>query len=202
MLKGAVLVVALMFAGAGCASAPRAPAEAAERAAGEAADASPATANLFRKLRSSDAKEVHEALLLVRQGQFQDRQPRPVVLSEVISALDRLLDDPKHGEAGTRRLACEVLGRSKSEEAIPVLLRALRDPFEQTEFLPPPPGVGGAHVEWYAVWRDADDALRQITGADPIREPRQRFPVQGQREAVRKAWLRWWAAHSGQSEQR
>lgn len=202
MLKGAVLVVALMLAGAGCASAPRAPAEAAELPAAEAADASPAFADVCRRLRSPDSKEVHKALLAVRQGQFQDRQPPAQVLSQVISALDRLLADPKYEEGGTRRLACEVLGRSKSKEAIPVLLRALRDPYEKTELLPPPDAGGAAHVEWYAVWRDADDALRQVTGAEPVRRPEGRGPRPGLQEAVREAWLRWWAAHGGQSEPR
>ena len=51
-------------------------------------------------------------------------------------------------------------------------------------------GPGGP--EWYAGWRSADHALRQITHATPIDEPKQRSPIKGQREKVRDAWRKWY----------
>jgi hypothetical protein len=139
----------------------------------------------------------HEKLLAILSGQFKRKQPSPEVISEVIHTLDVLLSDRDDTQAGTRRLACDVLGRSKSREAIPVLLKALEDPYEWVDFRSMGPDRP-AHMEWFAVWRDADEGLRQITGANPIPEPRQRSPIPGQRESVREAWLKWWSDNSGQ----
>lgn len=133
----------------------------------------------------------HEKLLAVRRDQFKEKQPSPQVISDVISTLDQLLRNKKDSQAGTRSLACGVLRLSKSRRAIPVLLKALEDPYEKVEFSRLK-GESGAHVEWYAVWRDADDALREITGANPISQPGQRFPIKGQRESVLAAWAQWW----------
>ena len=133
---------------------------------------------------------LHQWLLAIRTDQFRDKHPSPQVISEVIAALKRLLSEKKDSQAITRRLACDVLGRSASKKAVPVLLKALEDPHEKV-VLTDVPGVGGAHMEWFAVWRDADNALRQITRASPIGKPGQREPIKGQREKIREAWLEW-----------
>jgi hypothetical protein len=69
---------------------------------------------LPKMLKSPDTKLVHEALVIIRDDQFRDRQPSDTLRSQVIATLERLLKDPKDSEAVTRRIACEVLGRAKS----------------------------------------------------------------------------------------
>jgi hypothetical protein len=131
------------------------------------------------------------------RGQLQP----PEVLPYAIAALERLLAKPKDEEGGTRRLACELLGEYPDPKAIPVLLKALDDPYLHMT-LDHVPGVGGAHVEWSAVWRDADRALRRITKANPVPEARQREPIPGQQKAFCQAWQRWWRKHRSQYESR
>jgi len=146
---------------------------------------------LPKMLRSSDAKLVHEALLIIRDDCIHNLRPSDELLSEVVDALRRLLHDRKREEAGTRRLACEIFWRARWKKAVPVLLEALDDPYEKTYFMSMGEGHA-AHMEWYAVWKSADHALRELTGASPIGAPRQRAPIPGQREKVRKAWLQWY----------
>lgn len=153
----------------------------------------PAGCSEARKPHGAESREklTREALHTIHRDQRRHKQPSASLIADMIFTLDELLRDPKDDEAGTRRLACDILGWSKSRKAIPVLLKALEDPYVKVEFT----GMGSqgaAHMEWYAVWRDADEALREITGANPIPQPRQRSPIDGQRESVRKAWAEWW----------
>jgi hypothetical protein len=143
----------------------------------------------------------HDDLLSIRAQLCENNQVSPQAISNVIFTLDELLRDRKDGQAGTRCLACEILARSKSSKAIPILLTALEDPYLKVEFI----GMGPerpAELVWCAVWRAADDALREITGADPISQPQQRSPIDGQRESVRKAWVKWWRNNAEQAHKR
>ncbi|KPJ51945.1 MAG: hypothetical protein AMS16_07095 [Planctomycetes bacterium DG_58] len=135
-------------------------------------------------LKLSDMNVVHEALLLAR-----DHFDAPEVVPHIIAVLDGLLKSPKDKEGGTRRLACEVLGAYRDAAAIPVLLRALKDTHVHIDFSPVEPGHA-LHMEWHAVWRDADQALRDITGANPIEPARSRNPVPA--APYQKAWQAWW----------
>ena len=88
---------------------------------------------LPKMLRSTDTKLVHEALLIIRADAWHGPRPKSEMLSEVTTALRRLLGDRKRREASTRRLAGEVFLHAPWEEAVPVLLEALSDPFEETD---------------------------------------------------------------------
>ena len=142
---------------------------------------------LPKLLASRDTKVIHEALLIAR-----DRVGAPEIVPAVIAVLDNLLADPKDAEWVTRGLACEVLGKYRDPRAIPVLLRALQDPYLDY-VLPLAPDVPG--MEWFAVWRDADSALRSITGANPTEEPCWNEPVEAESDTLRKAWQAWWDAN-------
>jgi hypothetical protein len=165
-------------------------------------------------LRSTDRNVVHEALVLAR-----DVVSAPEVTAEVtaegtaevgpelaaevapgvMAVLEKLLAEPVDEEAGTRRLACDVLGKLRDARAVPVLLKALEDPYYHSELLSVGEGRA-AERTWYAVWRDADRALRAITGASPIDQPRMREPqVPEVPDALRDAWQAWWKAHQGES---
>jgi len=135
-------------------------------------------------LKSSDNNVVHEALLMAR-----DEFSVPEVVPDVIRALEELLTTPADPEAGTRMVACDVLGKARNPKAIAVLLQALEDPYLQI-VRTPVPGDHGVEMSWNAVWRDADAALRRITGANPVEPPGGRNP--GDRDKTRKAWLAWW----------
>jgi len=154
---------------------------------------------LPKMLQSSDMKLVHEALVIIRSDLFLHRQPSDTLQATVIATLERLLKDRKDSEAGTRCVACQVLGRCKSRKALPVLLQALADPYIDWDFFASDPGTA-AEVSWYAVWRDADAALREITEANPISQPGGRGPASGQHEAIRKAWEKWYKENSEPSE--
>lgn len=54
---------------------------------------------------------------------------------------------------------------------------------------------------WFAVWRDADHALREITGASPIDEPQNGEPVKGEQEKIRNTWLEWYKAQPEKTRQ-
>jgi hypothetical protein len=164
----------------------------------EKADAQRLRAVLPKMVLSSDTALVHQALLIVRDDLFQNRSATDEVLSNVVTALKRLLKERRDEDGASCRLACQVLGRSKYSKATTVLIEALEDPYLHTDFTPVP-GVGGAHMEWSAVWRDADHALREITEASPVDEPRQRDPIDGQREKVRDAWLKWFKTNAEQA---
>ena len=153
---------------------------------------------LPKMLQSSDMKLVHEALLIVRSDLFRNRQPSDTLQAAVIATLQRLLKDPRDSEAGTRCVACQVLGRCKSRKALPVLLEALADRYIRWDLSAPEPGAA-AEMNWHAVWRDADAALRAITGANPIGQPGGRGPASGQHEATRKAWEGWYRKNSDPS---
>jgi len=115
------------------------------------------------------------------------------ILQSKMKQLDRLLANPKDSEGTKRRFLCRDVGISRDRRAIPLLLKALRDPYVKVEFSKVE-GVGAAHAEWYAVWREADDALRHITGANPVEQPNQRMPDYSgkQQETIRNAWIKWW----------
>jgi hypothetical protein len=142
-----------------------------------------------KMLQSSDTELVHESLLIIRSDAGSNYPPSDKLLRQVVATLRRLLRSPTNTEASTRRLACEVFWRANWKESIPVLLEALDDPYEESDIFAGPDGH--AEVDWYAVWRSADGALRNLTGASPINAPRQRSPIDGQREKVRKAWHDW-----------
>lgn len=145
-----------------------------------------------RMLESTDSRMVLEALLILRDDLFRDRKLSDELQSRIIDRLDGLLEKPEDGEGITRRFACQVLGLSRSRKAIPVLLEALDDSFLSEQWTPVE--GAGTHVEWFAVWRDADTALRRITGANPVAQPRQRDAdyTGRQQKKVREAWLEWW----------
>ncbi len=151
---------------------------------------------LPKLLASTERKVVHDALLAAR-----DSFDAPEVVPHVISTLDRLLKNPRREEGLTRGLACGVLGKYRDRRAIPVLLKALEDPYLRI-FRSRVPGVGGTHVEWVAVWRHADSALRRIAGASPVEEPRQREPIRGQQKSFQKAWKAWWKKNKAEHEHR
>jgi len=142
-------------------------------------------------LASADTDVRREAVVLMRDvcmEECRDQAPR------VIGLLDSLLSKPRDDEALTRIFACELLRNWRDVQAVPVLLKALGDPYEY-HGLVAAPGGSGEHV-YRAVWWEADRALRAITGASPIEEPRHSHPPEpGQREACKSAWEKWWAAN-------
>ena len=150
----------------------------------EKRDAQRLRALLPKMLESSDISMTHEALVIIRDGGLQ---PSDELLSKVVSTLQRLLKTPSEGM--TRCLACEVLGLSKSRKAIPVLLDALADPYVHVYSSAGP----GGHVSfgYRAVWREADGALREITGASG-RPPNHIGPTKEEQEKTRNAWLEWY----------
>lgn len=148
-------------------------------------------------VKASATTMVHEALLIIRDDAIPNRIPSGGSLSEVVARLRRVLDTRKREEPCTRRLACEIFWRARWKKAAPVLLEALVDPYEETDFVSV--GAGGPpDLDWYAVWKSAENAVRNLTGASPIDAPRQREPVSGQREKVRKAWLKWYRQNGEQ----
>ncbi|MHC4340071.1 MAG: hypothetical protein ACYSX0_07665 [Planctomycetota bacterium] len=155
-----------------------------------ARDSRTLTALLPKLLGSSDVRMVHEAIRIVRADSLHGVRRPPETYAQLIAALDRLLREPEDKQATTRRLACSALASHRVKDAVPVLLRALDDPYEKTDLASRGSAGAPEHV-WYAVWRSADDALREITGASPIDKPEQLTPIPGQREAVRHAWLEW-----------
>ncbi len=155
---------------------------------------------LPKMLDSTDPDMVGEAVLIIHRDQMRKRQPSEELLSKVNAALQRLLKKPEFTEGLTRRVACQVLGNARSRKDVPVLLQALADPYLYEEWSPAPGGAG-THVEWFAVWRDADRALRRITGANPIPQPRQRDPdyTGKQQKEIRDAWLLWWKRNADEA---
>lgn len=134
----------------------------------------------------------HDALIRLR-----DHVALPELTPEVIALLDRLLAAPREDQAFTRMVACEVLGKSGDVASVPVLLKALRDPYLHHSMAPAP--VGAEHL-YRTVWWEADKALRQVTGASPIPAPMTHIPSERAAQAATlAAWERWW---NGSKEER
>ena len=142
------------------------PTKQADAAEQEKRDAQQLRFFLPKMLESSDINMTHEALLIIRDDQIRGQRPSDELLAKVLSTLQRLLKTPKDSEGPTRRLACEVLGLSKSRKAILVLLDALADPYVQ-EYMSGEPG-GHVSFGYNAVWREADEALRRSREQTPL----------------------------------
>ena len=99
-----------------------------------------------------------------------------------------------HDSAGsTRRLACKFLAEWPDLRSVPVLLKALGDPYMRHDLVGGPDG----HVEhsYSAVWAEADSALRLITWANPIDEPQRGLGEGDDQDRTRAAWEKWWRAN-------
>jgi hypothetical protein len=147
---------------------------------------------LCEMLKSEDAKTADEALNVIYDTLREDHTGYPQTIPETIVTLRRLLERPKDDEVHARRMACEVLGSYRARIAMPVLVEALADPYEETYI------AGGvedypAHQNWSAVWTSADSALREVTGANPIDAPGTDL-YKDQREKVQAAWSKWYQA--------
>jgi hypothetical protein len=144
-------------------------------------------------LKSEDAETVDEALHVIYDSFREDNTGYPQTIPEVITTLRRLLERPKDDEADVRQWACGLLGTSRARIAVPVLVEALADPYEQSYI----EGVGEdypAVQNWSAVWTSADQSLREITGANPVDAPGMDL-YKGQREKVQAAWSKWYQAN-------
>jgi len=142
-------------------------------------------------LASSDVDVQHTALLIVR-----NHCGRRDFVPHIIGALDSLINRPKEAmdHAGsTRRLACDLLAKWPDLRSVPVLLKALGDPYMRHDLVGGPDG----HVEhsYSAVWWEADSALRLITWANPIDEPRRGLGEGDDQDRTRAAWEKWWRAN-------
>ena len=125
---------------------------------------------------------MHAGLILAR-----DSYGRPELTPSIVAALERLLKNPRDEQAFTRMVACEVLSRWGDSRAVPVLLKALEDPFHYHELVADPDGCG-EHI-YRTVWWEADRALRKITGQNPIKRPHTHVePAEGNRVEVLAAW--------------
>jgi len=148
------------------------------------------TKTLHGLLEGEDPRGRHEALIILR-----DRWGNPGWVPAVIAALERMLQQPAVGwdQAASRIVACEILGKYPDERAIPVLLKALNDPFERHSLVGGPHGPVGHYYR--TIWWEADAALRKITNASPIDAPATHVgPKPGQRKKTLVAWKAWFAA--------
>jgi hypothetical protein len=142
-------------------------------------------------LGSQNADTRREALLLLR-----DHLDAPELGLAVVAALEAMLARDFDTEGPMRILACQVLGKCKDWRGVPVLIAALRDDYVKVE---KPVALGGKDKH-QAVWWEADDALRKITGASAIRPPVRDavanvFEPTGEevrQNDVVKAWQGWW----------
>jgi HEAT repeat protein len=149
------------------------------------------TKTLQPLLAGEDHSDRHDALILIR-----DHWGRPELATLVISALDKMFQRPAANwdQAASRTVACQILGKYADERAVPVLLKAMEDPFEQHFFDHNGPRGHVGH-SYHTIWWEADAALRKITHASPSEAPAtHRSPKPGQREKTLADWKAWVAA--------
>jgi hypothetical protein len=130
-------------------------------------------------LKSSNEDVRHHALILVR-----DQYGAPKFVPQVIQVLDGLLEDPDDDPHYTRSVAYEILSERRDVRSVPVLIKGLGDPVvRHLSFADPESG----HVEQqvFVNWHGADEALREITRADPVEQD-------AGPEACQAAWQKWW----------
>ena len=138
-------------------------------------------------LGSTDVGVKHHGLILAR-----DYYGSGKIVPNAIAVLEELLKAPRDLEASTRMVACQVLGKWPDVRSLPVLLKALDDPWLRHKLVGGPRGHA-SHL-YQTVWWEADKALRAITGASPVRKPLTHVgPEPGDRKAASAAWKKWWA---------
>ena len=142
-------------------------------------------------LASTDVGVKHHGMILAR-----DHYGSGKIVPNAIAVLEELLKTPRDMEASTRKVACQVLGRWPDVRSVPVLLKALDDPWSRHELVGGPRGHA-SHL-YQTVWWEADEALRAITGASPVKKPLTHVgPERGDRKAASAAWKKWWADNKG-----
>ncbi len=145
---------------------------------------------LVSDLLTSDEEQVRREGLRLAQDAYYGR---PELATEIANLLDRMLDKRMDSQTDSRMSACRVLGQWSDQGSVPVLVKALGDPYERRSRVTDVDGSNMRH-RYRAVWWEADAALRKITGASPIKKPATHVgPEKGQREACQVAWRKWWA---------
>ena len=144
---------------------------------------------LVSDLLASDEEQVRREGLRLAQDAYYGR---PELATEIANLLDRMLDKLMDLQTDSRMSACRVLGQWPDQGSVPVLVKALGDPYERRVRMSDPDG-SNAHHRYRAVWWEADAALRKITGASPTKESSIRMvgTMPGQREACQAAWRKW-----------
>lgn len=110
-------------------------------------------------------------------------------IEEKIKKLEEMLADPKEYENRKRMYLCQELGNYRSSRAIPVLIKALEDPYMETSDMVIVTGENRKPFKRHSgVWVEADKALRKITGVAPL--PDQSIK-EINREIILEFWLEW-----------
>ena len=154
---------------------------------------------LLDMLSGSPAQR-RSALCMMRDApknapELADIVATPKLVDAVVRELEKMLQAraKNWGEAASRCVACQVLGKYGDRKCIPVLLHAMDEPFLHHDMVPAPVGEVGVEHTYKTIWWDADEALRKITGAAPVPKPARHMPEDEDRITARAAWLKWWA---------
>jgi hypothetical protein len=126
---------------------------------------------------------------------LRDRKNVPQCVDAVRSLLSRLVADPKARESSERIVAIKVLARYRDRKSIPVLLKALDDPFNRHSML----GNEEGHVthHWSSVAGEAAEALFIMTDGKIGERFRSDLGIGPPDAFSRKAarWRKWWEEH-------
>ncbi len=116
-------------------------------------------------------------------------QNKPQCVPAVRGLLEKLLAEPRWEEGCTRIMAIKVLVKYRAHQAVPLLLKALDDPYARTRT---EGAEGHAHKSVESVAGRAADALYELT-AGKIGQ-RQGSAFGHRREIAKKApaWRAWW----------
>lgn len=142
-------------------------------------------------LSSTSLPDRYEALVILR-----DQLDEPGLAPAVCDLLGEMLAKVAEDEAPARLAACQVLGKYPDLRSAPVLVFALGDKYMRRT----KPTASGEKEQNVAVWWEADDALRKITGASPIKPPARDVLAhifEQEKDAVSQddvssAWKGWW----------
>jgi len=137
----------------------------------------------------ADRKKRYDELIALREQKHV-----PQCVDAVRELLTELVADPKEEEGLDRIVAIKVLAKYRDRKAIPVLLKALDDPFSEPMLLGSPKHTSR---HWNSVAGEAAEALFKLTSGKigerfrPDRGigPRDRFSKKVAR------WRQWWLEH-------
>jgi hypothetical protein len=138
----------------------------------------------------ADPDKRYDQLLALR-----DRETRPECVGAVRELLGQLLADPKKEDAFARMVAIEVLTKYRDRQAVPLLLRALDDPYFSHE-LHAVGDTGRTEHSYRSVAAEAAAALWAITDERIGERLRTDIPTRDQ-EGKAAQWRQWWKENGG-----